>query len=56
LDQRWNVLPAWTSLCSATYLELCERTAEVDPGQKQCGIVLLDRVALRVRGLSRVSY
>jgi four helix bundle protein len=41
---------------AATYVELCERTGEVDLGQKQRGIALLDRVALRVRGLSGLSY
>ena len=39
----------------ATYLDLCERVAEVDFRQKQCGIALLDRVGLMLRGLSTLS-
>jgi len=37
---------------AAIHLDLCERTGEVNPRQRQDGMALLDRVALLVRGLS----
>jgi four helix bundle protein len=40
---------------AATYLDLCERTAEVDSGQRQCGRALLNRVGVLLRGLSGLS-
>jgi hypothetical protein len=46
-------LEEWVALIKAgTYVELCRRVAEIDLGQKQCGMALLDRIALRVRGFS----
>jgi len=39
----------------ATFLDLCERTAEVDSGQRQSGIALLNRIGLLWRGLSALS-
>jgi len=39
----------------ATYLDLCERVANLDFRQKQCGMALLDRVGLMLRGLSALA-
>lgn len=38
---------------AATFLDLCQRTAEVDRSQRESGMTLLERVALLVRGLAR---
>jgi four helix bundle protein len=40
---------------AATYLDLCERTAQMEQSQRQSGMALLERVALLVRGLARRS-
>jgi hypothetical protein len=39
-------------LTLTTYLELGERTSELDQAQKESGLALLDRMALRLRGLA----
>jgi four helix bundle protein len=37
---------------AAAYLDLCARKAELDRGQQECGVLLLGRIALMLRGLS----
>lgn len=55
-DHRQFLATAESSVVkAATYLDLCQRTAEVDPSQRDSGMALLERVALRVRGLARCA-
>ena len=37
---------------AAAYLDLCVPRAELDTGQRGCGVQLLGRLALMLRGLS----
>ena len=37
---------------AAAYLDLCVHNAELDPGQRGCGVQLLGRIGLMLRGLS----
>ncbi len=39
----------------ATYLDLCERTAELDRSQRQYGIGMIDRVGMMLRGLATLD-
>ena len=44
-----------STIKAAAYLDLSERMGEVDRKQRDCGMALLDRVALMLRGLSRLG-
>jgi four helix bundle protein len=37
---------------AAAYLDLCAHKAELEPDQRECGVQLLGRIALMLRGLS----
>lgn len=37
---------------AAAFLDLCVHKAELDPGQRDCGVQLLGRIAMMLRGLS----
>jgi four helix bundle protein len=42
-------------LKAASFVELSERTSELGQGQRESGMALLDRMALRLRGLAELS-